>query len=52
MDPQVAGHFGDRLAGFDHHLHGLSLELRAELAAMLRLEQILSAGPRVTVQDL
>src|SRR5262249_32794565 len=35
VDPQVPGHLRDRLAGRDHHLHGLSLELRAELAAML-----------------
>src|SRR5215510_10246515 len=38
VDPQVPGHLRDRLAGRDHHLHGLSLELRAELAAMLRHE--------------
>jgi Insertion element 4 transposase N-terminal len=35
VDPQVPGDNGDGLAGLDHHLHGLSLELRAELAAML-----------------
>jgi hypothetical protein len=43
MDAEVTGDLGDRLAGLDHHLHGLSLELRAELAAMLWHEQILSA---------
>ena len=41
VDPQVAGDFRDRLAGIDHHLHSLSLELRAEPAAMLGMEQIL-----------
>jgi len=43
MDARFAGDLGDRLAGLDHHLHGLRLELRAELAAMLWREQILSA---------
>jgi hypothetical protein len=52
VDPQVPGHLSDRLTGLNHHLHGLSLELRAELAAMLRHGQILSVEPRVTVQDL
>src|SRR4029453_2545736 len=52
VDPQVPGHLRDRLTGLNHHLHGLSLELRAELAAMLWHEQILSVEPRVTVQDL
>jgi hypothetical protein len=35
VDPQVPGHLRDGLAGLDHHLHGLSLELRAELLPML-----------------
>jgi hypothetical protein len=35
VDPQVPGHLSDRLSRRNHHLHGLSLELRAELAAML-----------------
>jgi hypothetical protein len=35
MDPQVTSDLGDRLARLDHDLHGLSFELRAELAAMV-----------------
>lgn len=31
----VPGHLRDGFAGRDHHLHSLSLELRADLAAML-----------------
>jgi hypothetical protein len=46
MDAKVTSHLSDRLAGLDHHLHGLSLELRAELTAMLWHEQILSAKSR------
>src|SRR4029450_4497042 len=41
-DTQIASHFRDRPAGPAHHLHRLSLELRAELPAPLCHEQILS----------
>jgi hypothetical protein len=41
IDTQITSHFRDRLAGLDHHLHSLSLELRAELATLLGHEQIL-----------
>jgi hypothetical protein len=43
MDAKITGDLGDRLAGLDHHLHGVSLELRTEPRAMVRREQILSA---------
>src|SRR4051812_38871322 len=43
IDAQVAGDLGDGLAGLEHHLHGLSLELRAEPAPLLWHGQILSA---------
>src|ERR1022692_1672312 len=42
MNTKITGHHGDRLAGLDHHLHGLSLELRAEPPALLGHGQILS----------
>jgi hypothetical protein len=29
MNAKITGDLGDRLAGLDHHLHGLSLERRA-----------------------
>src|SRR6185312_11433772 len=32
MDSEVTGNLGDRTAGLQHHLHRLSLELRAEPA--------------------
>src|SRR3954447_742025 len=44
VDPQVAGDLGDGLAGLEHHLHGLSLELRAEPSPLLWHGQILSAA--------
>src|SRR4051794_1894478 len=44
IDTQIPSHFRDRLAGLEHHLDGLSLELRAELPASLWHEQILSVG--------
>jgi len=43
MDSQVTNDLGDRLARLDHDLHSLSVELRAELAAMVWRKQILSA---------
>jgi hypothetical protein len=30
VDTEITGDLGDRLARLDHHLHRLSLELRAE----------------------
>src|SRR3954451_13677047 len=43
VDPKVASDLGDGLAGLEHHLHGLSLELRAEPPPRLWHGQILSA---------
>ncbi len=42
IDTQIPGNFRDRLTGLEHHLHGLSLELRAEFPARSRHERILS----------
>src|SRR4051812_48984705 len=44
VDPQVTSDLGDRPAGLEHHLHGLSLELRAELPPLLGHGRILSGG--------
>src|SRR4051812_29194669 len=44
VDPQVAGDLGDGLAGLQHHLYGLSLELRAEPSPLLWHGQILSSS--------
>ena len=43
VDPQVTSDFGDRLAGLEHHLHGFSLDLRAERPPLLGHGRILSA---------
>ena len=40
-DPGIAGDLGDGLAGLEHHLHGLSFELRTELPPLLRHGQTL-----------
>src|SRR5690606_29818504 len=50
VDLQVSGHLGDRLTGLQHHLHGLSFELRAELPSLLGHPLILSSR-RKPVQD-
>src|SRR5262245_34298290 len=42
MDPEVPGHLCDGLAGLDHHLHRLSLELSTEPATLFGPEHILS----------
>src|SRR3954465_9738439 len=42
VDPQVAGDLGDGLTGLEHHLHGFSLELRAEPSPLLWQDKILS----------
>jgi hypothetical protein len=42
MDPQIAGHDRDWLTSFDHHLHSLGLELRAEPTTLLGHGLILS----------
>src|SRR4051812_29612722 len=42
VDPQIAGDLRDGLASLDHHLHGLSLELRAEPSTLLGHGPILS----------
>src|SRR3954469_23592037 len=44
VDPQVAGDLGDGLTGLQHHLYGLSLELRAEPSPLLWHGQILSSS--------
>lgn len=42
VDPEVAGDLGQRLAGLQHPLNGLGLELRAEPSALLGHRAILS----------
>src|SRR3954454_3304325 len=42
VHPQIAGDLRDGLASLDHHLHGLSLELRAEPSTLLGHGPILS----------
>jgi hypothetical protein len=42
MDTEITGNLRDRFLGLDHHLHSLSLELRAEPTTLLGHEQILS----------
>jgi len=42
MDTQIPGDLRDRPTRLDHHLHRLSLELRAETSTLLGHEQILS----------
>src|SRR4051812_45110707 len=42
VDPQLAGDLGYRLPGLQDHLHGLSLELRAEPSSLLGHGAILS----------
>ena len=42
MNTEIASDLGDRLPGLQHHLHGLSLELRAEPTTTLWHEPILS----------